>query len=87
MSVNSEYDFLIVNAKFPRIGLGIEIRWGTADLEPYIMNLLSDTRDHSRQGFPKEIMTSLGNLLLLHHKLYPEKQKKYPDVWDNIYKG
>lgn len=84
-AIGNEFNFLIVSEQFPRIAKGIEIRWGTADLEPYINDLIYDTRDHTRQGFPKDVFAALQALLLLHHKLFPGKRIVSRDPWDSTF--
>lgn len=85
MDIRNDFDFLTISQQFPRIGTGLDIRWGTAEFEPYIMGLLNDTRDHTRQGFPRNIHESLTRILLTHHKLFPGKRLKSKDVWDNAF--
>lgn len=85
MSLENDFYFLIIKDRFPRIALGIEVRWGTSDLEPYILNLLYDTRENSRQGFPKDVFDSLQSLLLYHHRQFPGKRSNSPDIWDSAF--
>lgn len=87
MDIQTDYDFLIIKQEFPRIGTGLELRWGTADFEPYIISLLNDTRDHTRQGFPRTVYDSLNRLLITHHKLFPGKRIQSNDIWDKAYKN
>lgn len=82
MTIENDYYFTIIKTKFPRLALGIELRWGTADLEPYILALINDTRDHTRQGFPSDAFDALRALLLMHHKLFPGKRVISTDPWD-----
>lgn len=83
MSIKSEEQYAVVNEKFPRIGLGLEIRWGTDDFEPYISDLLTMDR-HNRQGFPTDVYSALQRLLTRHHNLFPDKRKKSKDIWNNF---
>lgn len=85
MSIKTDYDYLVIHGQFPRIAMGLEIRWGTKDFEPYVMDLLNDTRDHTRQGFPKEVYSSLSRILLTHHRLFPSKRKISTDPWDSAF--
>jgi hypothetical protein len=85
MSIKEDFDYLVVNVHFPRIAMGLEIRWGTADFEPYVMDLLNDTRNHTRQGFPKEVYSSLNRILLTHHNLFPSKRRTSKDAWDSTF--
>jgi hypothetical protein len=85
MDIQNDFDFLIISQQFPRLGKGLEVRWGTVDFEPYIMALLSDTREHTRQGFPKNVHESLTRILLTHHNLFPGKRVKSKDIWDSTF--
>ncbi len=83
MSLEHDYYFTIIKQNFSRIAAGIEVRWGTADLEPYIADLINDTRDHTRKGFPKDVFGALQALLLIHHKEFPGKRIISKDPWDS----
>ncbi len=85
MTIKDDYDYLVISVQFPRIAMGLEIRWGTIDFEPYVMNLLNDTRNHTRQGFSKEVYSALNRILLTHHKLFPGKRHTSSDVWDSAF--
>lgn len=74
MEIDHDYDIQVINNGYERIGLELKIRWGSVLLEPYIVGLLNDTRDHTRAGFPEYIYTSLTRLLLLHQKFYPQQR-------------
>lgn len=85
MKLQDEYDYKLLHARFPKIALGVEIRWGTRDLQPYIHELLQDTRGHTRMGFPVEVATSLTNLSFIHSRYYPDLDKPPDSVWDINY--
>lgn len=74
MNIEHDFDIQVISTEFERIATEIKLRWGSDQLEPYIIDLLNDTRDHTRAGFPKYICTSLNRMLLLHQKFYPEKR-------------
>lgn len=85
MSLQNDYHYLLVNSRFPKLGLGIELRWGTKELEPYLLDLINDTREHTRQGFPKDIFDALQSLLIYHHKSFPGKRIQDKDVWNSSF--
>lgn len=85
MNIRDDYDYKVLEARFPKIALGIEIRWATRDLQPYIHDLLQDTRGHTRLGFPKEVATSLTSLSLTHSKFYPDLDQPPDSVWEINY--
>lgn len=82
MSLQNDYHFIVLKQHFPRIALGLELRWASKDLEPFILNLLKDTRDHTRQGFPNFITDALGSLLMTHSKEFPQYAVSPKDMWD-----
>lgn len=67
-------DFLIEQlGKFDRIAKTIILGWGTIQLKNFLNDLLNDTRDHTRQGFPSDVASallklSLENIKFLEHK-------------------
>lgn len=82
MDIVHEYHFQIIKQHFSRIALGIELRWGSEELQPYIVGLLQDTREHTRAGFPKHIHDSLMSLIQIHNSDYPQFNKiKNNDPW------
>lgn len=83
MKIENDYDYLLVKSKYPRLGLGLELRWGTSDFEPYIIDLLKDTRDHSRNGFPVDFYDALNRLLVTHSNVFPDKKMTSTDIWEN----
>lgn len=48
--------------EYPRVILHIEDMWGKLALKQYISDLLSDTRDNSRKGFPSSVVLALISL-------------------------
>lgn len=85
MNIKDDFDYKIIEARFPKIAWGIELRWGTNDLVMYIKDLLADTRGHTRLGFPKEVATSLTKLLLTHLKDFPNLDEPPDSVWQINY--
>jgi hypothetical protein len=85
MNIDDDYDIHIINNGFERIALELKLRWGSEQLEPYIISILNDTRDHTRAGFPKYICTALNRMLLLHQKFYPEKRYTTGAFEDSTY--
>lgn len=86
MNIYDDYDYKVLETRFPKIALGVELRWASRDLQPYIHELLKDTRGHTRLGFPKEVAAALTNLSLTHSKFYPDLDQPSDSVWDiNFY--
>lgn len=62
--LNNEY-YILINNRFPHIGEKLRYLYGYPEYYSYIDSLFSDTRNDTRQGFPKEI----ANALLKIYKL------------------
>lgn len=54
-----------------RISHRIDALWGTDTCRTYLLELITDTRGNSRQGFPREIMTYLLKLIERHDTEFP----------------
>lgn len=52
--------------------------WDTPDIDPYFTELLMDTRDGKRQGFPQEVATEILRLSLWYAKRYAGRDD---DLW------
>jgi len=85
MNIENDFDIQVISTEFDRIAIELKLRWGSNQLEPYIISLLSDTREHTRTGFPQHICTSLNRMLLLHQKFYPEKRITSGSFEDSTY--
>lgn len=48
--------------KFPQMLNKIVELWNSPELDPYLEQLMLDTRDHQRQGFPPEVATDIMRL-------------------------
>ena len=79
--ITKNEDFTVINERFPHIGEKIAGQWGGYGLSPYINHLLTDTRNGTRQGFPKEVAIGLFRLLQLHDERYPQWAMKVTDIW------
>jgi hypothetical protein len=56
---------------YPALGKKIEFFWGNQELVDLLFELQHDTRDHTRQGFPFEVLAALHELERKHKELYP----------------
>lgn len=75
------HEFRLIHDRFPRIGTQIASAWGTKSLSPYINDLLRDTREGQRQGFPPEVAKALFKLTLHHDVVFPDLSLTTPDFW------
>jgi hypothetical protein len=48
--------------QFPQMLKKIVELWNSPGLDPYLQQLMLDTRDHQRQGFPAEVATDIMRL-------------------------
>jgi hypothetical protein len=74
-------EFKLVTDRFPRIGTQIANAWETKSLSPYLNDLLRDTREGQRQGFPPEVAKALFKLMLHHDAAFPNLSLNTPDFW------
>ena len=75
--ITENYDFKLVNSSFPHIGKKIELLWGHPELSKMLMDLLTDTRDGTRQGFPREVAAAMFRLAEMHGS------NDNTDLWHN----
>lgn len=55
-----------LDQQFPRIVNNIIALWGKPELEAYFSELLMDSREGTRQGFPPEVASDIFNLSMIH---------------------
>ncbi|MEN9474018.1 MAG: hypothetical protein RIS48_738 [Pseudomonadota bacterium] len=81
--MTTQTDLDTINASYPHIGKMLSEKWGTKDLVSYIEQLLQDTRDGSRRGFPFQVMAALVNIQSLHLQSAgaPPDRKDIKDTW------
>lgn len=69
--------------KYPHLKY-INESWGTFHCREFLFNLILDTREGNRQGFPLEDMTVIMDLLSEHDLKFPkleEGSRPPSDVW------
>lgn len=66
-------DFLNLQNAFPHISTKIELICGDLMLSDYFFNLMFDTRDGKRQGFPKPIVAAISKLHDFHESFFFEE--------------
>jgi hypothetical protein len=64
---------MAVIASYARIYQHIELDWGRVTLQKFLSELMADTRDNQRQGFPKEVADALMSLFLVHATLLEQQ--------------
>lgn len=76
MNIKEDRDFQLIEKEYGRIAKILELLWASNMFCEYIDNLLNDTRDGQRQGFPKPIFNALVGLKISHMRFYPQFDKK-----------
>ncbi|HEX8987419.1 MAG TPA: hypothetical protein VF816_05620 [Rhodocyclaceae bacterium] len=79
-----EPDFKAIDAKFKRIGRRLKDLWGTAECPGYLNELIHDTRDGTRQGFPMDVAMAIFKLSRKHDQAFPQHAMKDTDLWGGI---
>lgn len=74
-------EFKLIDANFPHISSRLELLWGYKEFNSLINNLLMDSRDGARAGFPPEIAQALFRLSIIHLKRYPHLVDTN-DIWE-----
>jgi hypothetical protein len=74
-------NFQVVSTAYPAIGEKIKVFWGHQELVDLLFELQHDTRSHTRQGFPFEVLSALHELELKHKELYPKLDYTSGSKW------
>lgn len=77
----NQKDFDIVDSKYPHIGLRLKTYWGHREFDPYINDLMKDTRDGMRQGFPPDVAAAILRISQDHVNKFPHLVQQITDIW------
>lgn len=77
--LQDDFDFMLINTRFPHLGKRIEMFWGSNDFDSMINAIMSDTRGGTRQGFPDGVGSAIFRLQQKHDHLFPNAT---PDLWE-----
>jgi hypothetical protein len=66
--IDLDQDYILIKGFSQRIADRIFFTWGYCECEKYLHNLMIDTRDGERQGFPSEIAAAIISLQAKHQK-------------------
>ena len=80
MAEDKQY-FQTVAKAYPALGEKIQFFWGHQELVDLLFELQHDTRGHTRQGFPFDVLTALYELELKHKELYPKLDYSGGSKW------
>ncbi len=78
LELNPHYS--AINQAFPHIGSKLKLYWGHQDFTRYMSELLHDTRNGQRRGFPFEVVVALTLIAEDHRQLFPHLDPR-TDVW------
>ena len=85
LTENEQY--LIVKETYPHIAAKIEFLWGKPEFNEMLNQMINDTRDGKRQGFPKPVASALFRLSMQHDIEFPQFVKAYnSDIWTMNFK-
>jgi len=76
----------IVDA-FPGIAAKLKLFWGEQEFSDLVHDLLNDTRDHERQGFPLEVTSALITLQYWHDRQFPQLAERTVNAWSLNFRG
>ena len=79
----NEY-FQLISRQLPRIGESLRMVWGSDQFDELVRNLLTDTRDGARRGFPLEIASALYRIAEDHELAFPQFYRDRPPLRDAI---
>ena len=74
----------ILEKKFPHVFARILELWKVPAMEKYFTDLMMDTRDGKRKGFPPDAAMEVFNLSLLYDKQRTKPASQATDVWLQI---
>lgn len=58
----------------------IDLMWGSRECRRYLMNLMTDTRGGTRQGFMPEHAMTIMRLQMEHDRLFPQFENEPVDL-------
>jgi len=63
--------FKVIHETFPHIGNRLKLYWGHREFVSYMRNLMHDTRNDTRKGFPLDVLLALQSLSDEHDEEHP----------------
>ena len=72
-SSNQLQEYIAALSNYPKIQELCNAHFGTIELRDMLSRLLSDTRDHTRKGFPTEVADALLQISILNLEQLEEK--------------
>lgn len=72
MALETNPNFQFIEKQLPRIAESLRTLWGCKEFDELVRNLLTDTRDGARKGFPLAIAQALYRLAEDHEAEFPQ---------------
>lgn len=72
-------DTVALYARFPHLQC-IDLMWGSRECRQYVLNLMTDTRGGTRQGFPSDHAMTIMSLLMEHDRVFPQYENEPVDL-------
>jgi len=69
-------NYQLVAETYPEIAKKIKFFWGNQEFTDLMDDLLNNTRDHRREGFPLKVVASFIKLQQLHDQVFPTYTEK-----------
>ena len=85
MSTSERYELLleelayIDDGKWERLATPIYVVWGSKECYNYLWNLMFDSRDGAREGFPRRVLQIITQLSIEHANYYDP-----PDMFGDL---
>ena len=75
--IHKYVSYQVLYEEMPHIATRLELLYGTDLFSKYIVDLLLDSRDGGRAGFPLHIGSALVELSEIHDITFPDKAIKF----------
>jgi hypothetical protein len=72
MTLDENINFQTISKQTPRIAESLRLLWGCAEFEELVRNLLTDSCDGERRGFPLKVAQALFRLAEDHEAQFPQ---------------
>ena len=75
--IHNYVSYQVLYEELPHIASRLGLLYGTELFSRYILDLLMDSRDGGRKGFPLHVGSALVELSEIHDITFPEKAVKF----------
>lgn len=72
MTLDDNLNFQTISKQTPRIADSLRMLWGCAEFDEMVRNLLTDSGDGQRRGFPLKVAQALFRLAEDHQAQFPQ---------------